>query len=227
MARGSTTEIAARIRELTQLSAPHTCPELPMLLATPGTPLWRASEAELLAWGCPEPYWAFAWPGGQALARAILDAPALVAGLEVLDFGGGGGVASLAALRAGARRVVLSELDPWAKIALELNLELDSTRSPGDVEVRLEDLIDRDVEQQLILVGDVLYESSLAKRVLSWLRRQAARGVRVLIGDPGRGHVSFEAMRELRCVLAPTDTGLDGSILRPLIVHELVPTSGR
>lgn len=222
MAGISKVEITARIRELTEVSTPFTCPELSMHLATPRTPLWRATEAELAVWQCPEPYWAFAWPGGQALARCLLDQWELVAGCDVLDFGGGGGVLSLAALHAGARHVVLSELDPWARVAVELNLSLHSGRRVGDISVRLEDLTGSDVPQQVILVGDVLYEAMLAERVLTWLRDQARRGVRVLIGDPGRGHVSFAGMRELGCFLAPTDTGLDGSILRPLTVYELV-----
>ncbi|MGE0323003.1 MAG: methyltransferase [Polyangiaceae bacterium] len=221
MADTSEELIAARIHELTEVSAPYTCPELSMRLASPATPLWRASQAELGAWRCPEPYWAFAWPGGQALARVLLDQPELVAGLDVLDFGGGGGVLSLAALCAGARRVVMSELDPWAGVALRLNLALNADLRSEDVKVELRDLVGRDVAQQVILVGDVLYEAALAERVLAWLRHQASRGVRVLIGDPGRGHAFLEDLRELGCVLTPTDTGLDGSILKVLRVVEL------
>ncbi|MCA9641059.1 MAG: methyltransferase [Polyangiaceae bacterium] len=221
MTATSDVDIAARIQSLTEVSAPYSCPELPMWLGSPQTPLWRASEAELNAWQCPEPYWAFAWPGGQALARVVLDQPELVRGLDVLDFGGGGGVLSLAALRSGARRVVLSELDPWARIAAQLNLGLSPALPKQDMQVRLEDLIGRDVDEQVILVGDVLYEEALALRVLPWLRRQARRGVRVLIGEPGRGHASLVNAREIARVLAPTDTGLDGSILKELGVVEL------
>lgn len=212
--------IARRIVALTEVAAPALCPELSLRLATPSTQMWRAGQAELDAWGCPEPYWAFAWPGGQTLGRALLDQPELVRGKSVLDLGSGSGVVALCALRAGARAAIAADIDPWAGVAATLGCEL--SRIPSDkLTVVDHDLIGQPVSAEVLLVGDLLYEAALAQRLLPWLLAQAERGVLVCLGDPGRGHVELSGYERVASYLAPTDAGLDGSTLKLASVYRL------
>jgi predicted nicotinamide N-methyase len=165
-------------------SPPHT-PELKLHLASEIEPVWRMTEAELDEIGLPPPFWAFAWAGGQALARYLLDHPAEVAGRRVLDFAAGGGIVGVAAMLAGAGSVLASDIDPFAAAATELNAKANGVR----VAFASEDLLARPApDVEVIVAGDVWYEKPLAERVTPWLRDAHARGVRVLIGDPGRSY---------------------------------------
>ena len=160
-----------------QVVAPFLCPELRLWLLPPEAPSWHASDP--LALGMP--YWAFAWPGGQVLARYVLDHPALVKGKRVLDFGSGCAIEGLAAAKRGAS-VWCADIDPLAGVLALRNATLNEVR----LEVTTEDLIGSEVEVDVILAGDVCYSPELAARLLPWLRTQARRGVQVLIGDPLR-----------------------------------------
>lgn len=193
-----------------------------MYLGTPETPLWTALEPDLVRWGCLESYWAFAWPGGQALARGILEHPSWVKGKTVLDIGGGGGVVALAALRAGASGVHLLDLDPWACIVAELNREANG-HSAGRLTCSTEDLFESTRSADIITVGDLLYEAPFAAQLLVWLRAQATRGAVILVGDPGRGHIdpSAEQFEPLASYLAPTDLGLDGSVSKLTHIYRM------
>ncbi|MBX3183667.1 MAG: methyltransferase [Polyangiaceae bacterium] len=212
--------IAGRITALTEVAEPVLCPEISLRLATPNTPMWTAGQAQLDAWGCPEPYWAFAWPGGQTLGRALLDHPELVRGKSVLDLGSGGGIAALCALRAGARAAHAVDIDPWASVAVRLGCQLSQLPSEK-LTTSAQDLIGQPVNEEVLLVGDLLYEAELAARLLPWLKAQAQRGVLVCIGDPGRGHVDLSALERVASYLAPTDAGLDGSTLKEASVYRL------
>lgn len=174
---------ATRVREV--------WPGLSLRLADEPLAPWEATERATRRVEGP-PFWAHAWPGGLALARAVLEAPALVRGKRVLDFASGCGVSAIAALQAGARAVTATEIDVWACAALDENAALNGVH----LEVRHGDVIGTDEGWDVVLVGDVFYEDELSRRVAVWLRGLAARGAVVRIGDPGR---SFLPMTSLKC----------------------------
>ena len=145
-------------------------------------PLYRAGEDELAELGIGTPYWAFAWAGGQALARYLLDAPVTVVGKRVLDFGAGSGLVAIAAVMAGAAKVTAADIDPVAAEAMALNRAINEVA----FEIETSDLIGTDGPWDVLLVGDVCYDKEIADRLLPWLRAQTAAGIDVLIGDPGR-----------------------------------------
>jgi predicted nicotinamide N-methyase len=188
---------AAFIRAHTRLlSVPH-APEIRLHLADEATALWQKTEEELGEMGLPPPFWAFAWAGGQALARYILDHPEIARGNRVLDFASGSGLVAIAAALAGATRVEASEVDEFALAAIELN-----ARANGIVVTpRAADIVGEDDGWALVLAGDVSYERDMAERVTDWLAGLATRGARVLIGDPGRTYLArdrLEAIAEYR-----------------------------
>ena len=165
-----------------------------MRLADEAVPIWRKTEEELGEIGLPPPFWAFAWAGGQALARHVLDRPDIVAGRRVLDFASGSGLVAIAAAKAGAARVEASEIDAFAQAAIALNAEANGVA----VEVRAGDLIGADEGWEVVLAGDVSYERDMAGAVTDWLERLARRGAQVLIGDPGRSYLAQEL---LECIV--------------------------
>jgi predicted nicotinamide N-methyase len=170
------------VRQRTAPAAVPHAPELVLYQATELTPLWHATARELHGWD-DSPYWAFPWAGGQALARHVLDEPRLVRGRRVLDFATGSGLVAIAAARAGAARVVACDTDPFCAAAVRLNAELNGV----GVEFRAGDPLGAPLDGfDVVLAGDVFYEQPLASRALAWLGALAARGVRVLAGDPGR-----------------------------------------
>ena len=162
---------------------PHT-PELTLRLADEVTPIWRMTEEALAGIGLPPPFWAFAWAGGQALARYVLDHPELVRGQAVVDFASGSGIVGIAAAKAGAARVLAADIDPFCCAALALNAEANGV-VVDDTDA---DLLDAPPPAwaQVILAGDICYEKPMAEAVMDWLRRGRAQGSTVLIGDPGR-----------------------------------------
>jgi predicted nicotinamide N-methyase len=179
-------DAAAFIRANTAVAAPPLVPEIRLHLATEITPIWQASEDALARANVPPPFWAFPWAGGQALARYVLDNPAVVAGLRVLDFGAGSGLVAIAAAGAGAAHVVAAEIDDFAAAAIALNAALNDAA----VTVETADLIGTAVGGwDVVLVGDMCYEQPLATRLTAWLRGLAKAGVTVLLGDPGRSYV--------------------------------------
>lgn len=163
-------------------TAPHV-PEITLHLASEITPIWQATETWLAENNVDPPFWAFAWPGGQALARHILDAPALVAGKRVLDFAAGGGIAAIACAKAGAAQVEAAEIDPLARAAIALNAALNRV----DVQP-LGDVIGTECRWDLILCGDICYDSGMTGHIMPWLTAMAARA-EVWIADPGRRYV--------------------------------------
>lgn len=201
----------AFLRANTQRTAAPLVPEVPLWLATEITPLWEATEVWLAQRGVEPPFWAFAWPGSQVLARHILDAPEVVRGRTVLDFACGCGLAGIAAARAGAARVIAVDLDPMAIEATLLN----AATSGVTVEPVLADLtggpLPDDVD--VVLAGDVCYERGPSARILAWLRA-AARRARVLVADPGRSFAPTDGLHVLGAWDVPTTVEVEGVVVR-------------
>ncbi len=203
---------AAFIRTQTRLQAPPLVPEIVLHLAARATDLWEATEAKLEATGLPPPYWAFAWPGGRALARLLLDRPALARGKRVLDFAAGCGIAGIAAAKAGAAHVTVSEIDAFAGTAMELNAAANGVA----LDVRLDDVtaLDPPPVYDLILAGDVFYEKPMADRIWPWLKARKAAGATVLVADPGRAYLPGSFLAEIACYDVPTDLDLEDRTVR-------------
>ncbi len=197
----------AFILEHTRLQAPPHTPELRLHLADEITPIWRMTEEALQEIGLPPPFWAFAWAGGQALARYILDTPGAVAGQGVVDFASGSGLVGIAAARAGAARVLAADIDPFCGVAVELNAAANGV----SLEFTDVDLLDAPPPAwaRVILAGDICYEKPLAERVMAWLGQANAAGSVVLIGDPGRSYFPREGLVKLAEYQVPTTRELE------------------
>ena len=195
------------VRRNTAITAPPLVPEIRLYLATEVTPIWQATEESLAQGAVPPPYWAFAWAGGQALARYLLDHPETVAGRGVLDFGAGSGLVAIAAAKAGATRVTAAEIDHFAAAAIAINAALNDVA----IEVVTTDLSDGDRRfWKLVTAGDICYEQPMAERAMRWLRRLAGRGSLVLLGDPGRAHLPAAGLCELARYDVPTSHEVEG-----------------
>lgn len=185
---------AAFIRAHTRLQRPPHAPEIELWLADEVTPIWRMTEEELGAMGLPPPFWAFAWAGGQALARYLLDHPDEVAGKRVLDFATGSGLVAIAAAKAGAASVLANDIDDYCAAAVMVNAEANRVV----IEFTGENLLEADPPAaDLICAGDVCYEKPMTDRMLAWLRVARDRGARVLIGDPGRSYFPKQGLTRL------------------------------
>lgn len=203
------------IRANTALIAPPLVPEIKLHLAAEVVPLWRATEEELEKIGVPPPFWAFAWAGGQALARYVLDNPALVVGKQVLDIGSGSGLVGLAAAKAGAAHVLAADIDAFACAAIALNAaanDLILTATPYD-------MIGRTGSWDIVLVGDLFYERPLAEKLLTWLR---ARNFAALLGDPGRSYFPKSGVKKLATYNVQTTRDLEDREIRETSVYRLV-----
>ena len=198
------------ITENTAVIAPRMIPEVPLHLADEDLPLYRAGEDELAALGIGTPYWAFAWAGGQALARYLMDNPAVIAGKHALDFGAGSGLVGIAAAKAGAASVIASDIDPVAIEATLLNCAVNNV----DFEVTTDDLIGTDSGWNPLLIGDVFYDKQIADRLLPWLHDLADAGRTVLIGDPGRFILHDLDMKMVASYHAETTGIMEDSELR-------------
>ena len=201
---------AAFIRANTRLLAVPHAPEISLQLADEATALWEKTEEELGEIGLPPPFWAFAWAGGQALARYILDRPEIVAGRRVLDFASGSGLIAIAAAMAGARDVEASEIDVFAVEAITINAKANGVL----IGPRLGDMIDADEGWEVVLAGDVSYERDMAQRVTDWLERLAGRGATVLVGDPGRSYLARERLEPVAEYRVPVTRALEDSEIK-------------
>ncbi len=212
------TDPEAFIRAHTRPVQAPLVPEFTLHLATEITPIWQATEDWLAARNIAPPFWAFAWPGAQALARLLLDRPAHAAGRRVLDFAAGCGLAALAATRAGAACVEAAEIDALAVAAIGLN-----ARENGVVVGTLAgDVVGQACRWDLILCGDVCYEAPMARAVTAWLRKCAAGGATVWMADPGRAYVPKEGRREIAAYDVPTTLELEDHTVRRTVVFELL-----
>jgi len=191
-------------------------PEIALHLASEITPIWQATETWLAAHNVAPPFWAFAWPGGQALARHALDHPACLAGRRVLDFAAGGGIAGIAAAMAGAASVEAAEIDPIARAAIALNAAANAV----SVAVPDRDLVGADCRWDLILCGDVCYEAPMTAHILPWLRRMA-RHAEVWLADPGRAYLPREGLDALACYRVATSLELEDRTERQVTLYRL------
>jgi predicted nicotinamide N-methyase len=189
----------ALVREFTQIRVAPFVPEFRLYQAEQLVPLWQATEWRAAA-PQPPPFWAFAWPGSQALARYLLSQPALVRGKRVLDFGSGGGLAAIAAAQVGALHVLACDIDPLALVVQRLNAELNSV----SFESTSEDLVERELEVDVVLAGDVCYERAASERITPWLRGLAAADVLILLADPERSYAPSAGLELLATYDVPT-----------------------
>ena len=202
------------VHDNTELIAPSLVPEIKLHLASEVLALWHKTEEELVRIGVPPPYWAFAWPGGQALARYILDHPDLVAGKRVLDFGAGSGLVALAAAMAGALHVIAADIDPFAVAAISRNAKANALA----VEAVDKDMIGSRERFDLILIGDMCYERPLAERLMAWLKEMQAD---ILLGDPGRTYFPKSGLIRLATYSVPTTRELEDREIRETSVWRL------
>lgn len=183
--------------------------------------VWGAIQKETGETDAPIPYWAFAWGGGLALARYLLDHPEVVAGHRVLDMASGSGLDAIAAARAGASEVVAVDIDPFSIAAIGLNARANNVR----IDARREDLLDADPpDVDVILAGDCWYEERFGARISQWLSGAAASGIHVLIGDPGRRYLVHDPLRELATYNVRSTTNLEDLGRTAATVYEVVPS---
>ena len=204
------------ILENTGIMSPPHVPEVQLHLADEAHDLWLKTEEELEEIGLPPPFWAFAWAGGQGLARYILDHPESVAGKRVVDFASGSGLVAIAAMKAGAGSVLAADIDPWTGTAIELNARLNGVA----VGYTREDLVRTDIEADVLLAGDVFYDQGFAAALVPWFERLASRGVAVLVGDPGRAYLPKDRLEALGVYQVPVTRALEDSEVKKTTVWQ-------
>ena len=195
-------------------------PEIRLHVADEAVPLWTKTEDEIDEIGLPPPFWAFAWAGGQALARYVLDHPETVAGKTVIDLASGSGIVAIAAAKAGAARVIAYDIDSFACTAIALN----ARRNNAAIEVCGDDLLDVSAiapEADTILAGDIFYESDTAGRAFDFLTAKASAGATVLIGDPGRSFLPKDKLRKIAEYKVPVSRELEDADIKNTAVWAL------
>lgn len=197
----------------THIDRPPLTPEIALYLATEATPLWHATAAELDDAGAEPPFWAFAWPGGQALARYVLDHPETVRSRKVLDIGAGSGLVAIAAAMAGAAAVSANDVDAMALAAVTLNARLNgvAVTAMGDDLTRSPVPVNGTAAWDVVLAGDVFYEREMAAGIAPWLEERAAEGALVLIGDPSRAYLPGKGLEVLAAYDVPTSLDLESA----------------
>jgi predicted nicotinamide N-methyase len=210
---------AAFIRDNTRLRPVPLIPDISIFVADEAVPLWHKTEEEIGREGLPPPFWAFAWAGGQALGRYVLDHPDVVRGKHVLDLASGSGLVGIAAMKAGAATVAVADIDPFARAAADLNAQhndimlttvaRDLLASPGDE------------QWDVILAGDIFYERDTAQRAFDFLARHALRGTSVLIGDPGRSYLPKDKLVAVATYGVPVTRDLEDADIKHTSVWSL------
>lgn len=209
------------VRRRTSVTSPPLLPELRHYAATEITPIWEMAEAELEREGIAPPFWAFAWAGGQALARYALDNPDLLRGKRVLSFASGAGLEAIAAAVSGASRVWANDVDPLALAASRLNAALNG----AVLETIGRDLLEPGAEfpdADVIFAGDICYERPLAARVEARLRSWRAEGRLVLLGDPGRTYLPRAGLEMVAGYAVKTTKAIEDSDVRNAVVWRLI-----
>lgn len=212
------TEPKAFILENTDLMRPPHVPEILLHLATEAHDLWLKTEEDLEAIGLPPPFWAFAWAGGQGLARYILDNPETVAGKRVLDFASGSGLVAIAAKLAGASHVLAADIDPWTQTAVMLN----AAENGVEIGFTGENQIGLAVDADVVLAGDVFYDRDFAAVLVPWFTALADDGELVLVGDPGRSYLPKERLEKLAVYEVPVTRALEDSEVKKTTVWRFV-----
>ncbi|MCM2402357.1 methyltransferase [Rhizobium sp. S153] len=198
----------------TSLMAPPHVPEIRLRLASEVHDLWLKTEEDLEEIGLPPPFWAFAWAGGQGLARYILDHPETVAGKSVVDFASGSGLVAIAAALAGAKSVLAVDIDPWARTAVRLNAKANGV----SVDFSGDDLIGQSLDVDLVLAGDVFYDRDFAAALVEWFTGLSAGGVTVLVGDPGRSYRPTDRLEPLATYEVPVTRVLEDAEVKKTTV---------
>jgi predicted nicotinamide N-methyase len=211
-------DIPSFIRDNTRVLAPSRVPELALHLADDAVALWELTEEQLGALGLPPPFWAFAWAGGQALARYLLDHPEIVRGRNVLDLASGSGLVAIAAMKAGAASALAADIDPFAADAARLNATLNGVA----VKVTQDDLIGVNVDADVILVGDLFYDRDIAAPLLAWLIDMTRAGKGVLIGDPGRTYLPKDKLEQITAYNIPVTRALEDAEIKRAAVWRLL-----
>ncbi|MHA6685958.1 class I SAM-dependent methyltransferase [Mesorhizobium sp. A556] len=193
------------ILDNTTLASPPHVPEIRLHLADEAHDLWQRTEDELAEIGLPPPFWAFAWAGGQGLARYILDHPEAIRDRKILDFASGSGLVAIAAARAGATSVIAADIDPFCATAIRLNAEANGVA----VEFTDRDLIGMDEGWGVVLAGDVFYDAAFAGLLLPWFKNLSARGAEILVGDPGRAYLPKTGLENLAVYEVPVTRALE------------------
>ncbi len=204
----------AFIRANTVLAAPPHVPEIRLHLADEAHDLWKRTEEELAEIGLPPPFWAFAWAGGQGLARYVLDNRAVFADKSVLDFATGSGLVAIAAALAGAGHVLAADIDPFSHPACKLNRAANGV----DFSFTGKDLVGTDDGWEIVLAGDVFYDRELADRLIPWFSNLRRRGAEILIGDPGRSYLPKRLLQELAVYEVPVSRELEDSEIKKTTV---------
>jgi predicted nicotinamide N-methyase len=195
----------------TRLQPVSHAPEISLWLADEITPIWRLTEEELGEMGVPPPFWAFAWAGGQALARYLLDHPGAVGGRRVLDLAAGSGLVGIAAMKAGAASALCADIDPFCQAAVALNAQANAVA----LDFTADNLLDRDPPPvDLICAGDVFYERPMAEAVIAWLKTARTQGAEVLIGDPKRSYFPKGELIQLAEYEVPTTRELEDQAVK-------------
>jgi predicted nicotinamide N-methyase len=206
------------ILENTSIMAPPHVPEIRLHLADEAHDLWLKTEEELEEIGLPPPFWAFAWAGGQGLARYVLDHPDTVRGQHVVDFASGSGLVAIAAMKAGAASVLAADIDPWSQTALAMNAALNGV----EIAQTSADIVGRDIAGDVILAGDVFYDQSFASSLIPWFTRLAGEGKTVLVGDPGRAYCPKDRLEKLAVHEVPVTRALEDSEVKRTTVWKFL-----
>ena len=212
------TDPEAFIRANTAAMVPPHVPEIRLHLADEAHDLWLKTEEELEEIGLPPPFWAFAWAGGQGLARYILDHPECVAGKRVIDFASGSGLVAIAARKAGARSVLACDIDPWAETAIRLNAALNET----DIAFSSADQVGTPVDADILLAGDVFYDAGFANCLIPWFADLGIAGTDVMVGDPGRAYCPKDRMRVLATYQVPVTRALEDAEVKKTTVWQFL-----
>jgi predicted nicotinamide N-methyase len=211
-------DAAAFVRANTAVGRAPLVPEFTLLLASEITPIWQATEDWLALQNIAPPFWAFAWPGSQAMARHLLDNPAIAAGRRVLDFAAGCGLAALAAARCGAALVEANEIDPLAIAAIGLNAASNDLL----VHTLVGDIVGQKGRWDLILAGDVCYDAPMTRHILPWLA-QLATAAEVWVADPGRAYLPGQGLETLAEYDVPTTLELEDRAQRRTVLYRMRP----
>lgn len=214
------TDKSAFIRANTRLRPVPLAPEIVLHVADEAVPLWHKTEEELGEAGLPPPFWAFAWAGGQALARHVLDNADNMRGKTVLDLASGSGLVGIAAMKAGAASVIAADLDAFACAAAQLNAAENNvtlTTCPDDLLGASDDR-----RWDVILAGDIFYERDTAQRAFDFLSAHAARGATILIGDPGRSYLPRDKLRRIADYSVPVTRDLEDTEIKQTAVWTLL-----
>ena len=202
----------------TSILSPPLVPEIKLHLAHEALPIWQKTEEELGEIGLPPPFWAFAWAGGQALSRYILDHPSTVLAKRVVEIASGSGMVGIAAAKAGAASILSADIDLFSVAAIKANADINDVI----LQVTSEDLLSQAVpDVDVILIGDLFYEKNVARRCIAWAQQAKSKGIDVLIGDPGRSYLPKEQLVKVAEYSVPVSRDLEDAEIKQTAVWRL------